>query len=568
MGLTACRKAAYAGAHDIAAAPQGVRLDGAANMGPLERGREAYARADWLEAFRCLEEADHEIGLGCEDLWRLGLAAHLLGRRARFTEALERACTSHQHDGAYADAAWCAFWIGFDLVDHGEEARGSGWLARAERFVERAAGRCVTAGWLLLPQAQMRLDAGAYDDAFALAERAAALAEELGNADLHVFALHAQGLARLRQGRVTEGLGLLDESMLAVSEQTLLPLVTGIVYCSVISACREVYALHRAHAWTAELSDWCQGQPGVVPFAGTCLVHRAEILQFSGAWTDAHEEARLAEALCRETGHAGDVGAARYVQAETLRVRGRNEEAQAAFEEAARAGVDPQPGLALLRSSQGKHGAAVAALRRALEEADGPTLRARLLPAAIEVRLAAGDVDAAETALAELEAIASAHPAGVLGTITAHARGAVRLARGDAATALASLRAAWRGWQALEAPYEAARTRELVGRACAALNDAETAAIEREAAREAYRRLGAAPDLARIERAGRPAHGLTARETEVLRLVAAGLTNKRIAGRLDLSVRTVERHLANVFAKLEVASRSEATAFAHEQNLV
>lgn len=536
-------------------------------MDALKRGRDAYARADWPDACRSLEEADGAGGLKGEDLWRWAVASHLSGRRDRFAAILERACAMHREAGAYPEAAWCAFWLGMDLMDHGEMARGSGWLARAERLVERSPGRCVTEGWLLIPQVQMRLGAGAHQEALALAQRATALADELGDADLHAFALHAQGLAQLRMAHVSEGLALLDEAMVAVTGETLLPIVTGIVYCSVISACREVYALDRARAWTAALNEWCDGQPGLVPFAGTCLVHRAEVLQQSGAWTDAYEEARRAETLCRQDGDPADVAAAHYVQAELLRLQGRYDEAASAYGEAARAGRDPQPGLALLRAGQGKHGAALAALRRALEETAGPTRRARFLPALIEVSVAVGDVEAAQETLAELEEIAAVHRDGALGLVTAHARGAVALARGDAAEALASLRIAWRGWQAFEAPYESARTRELVGRACAALGDAETAALELNAARETYRRLGAAPELARIDRAAAPAHGLTARELEVLRLVAAGRSNKRIAGQLDLSVRTVERHLANVFAKLDVGSRSEATAYAFEHGL-
>ncbi|MDZ7801803.1 MAG: hypothetical protein U5K81_13580 [Trueperaceae bacterium] len=327
-------------------------------MDALEGGRDAYARADWPEACRCLEQADRAGGLGGEDLWRLAVASHLTGRCDRFAAFLERACALHREAGVYAEAAWCAFWLGLDLMDHGEAARGSGWLARAERLVAQVPERCVTEGWLLIPQVQMRLGEGAHEEALALAQRATAVADELGNADLHAFALHAQGLAHVRMACVREGLALLDEAMVAVTGETLLPFVTGIVYCSVISACREVYALDRARAWTAALHDWCEGQPGLVPFAGTCLVHRAEVLQQSGAWTDAYEEARRAEALCRQDGDPADVAAAHYVQADLLRLRGRYGEAEAAYEEAARAGRDPQPGLALLRAGQGKHGVA------------------------------------------------------------------------------------------------------------------------------------------------------------------------------------------------------------------
>lgn len=535
---------------------------------PLARGRDAYQRSRWPDAYRDLAAADRSQRLAGPDLWRLAVAALLVGRDEACLDALERACRSHQGEGEAEAAARCAFWLGFRLVDRGEVARASGWLARAQRLVESLGRPSGVEGWLLLPQVRMRVASGEADQAFALAQRATRIAEKVGDDDLHAIAVHAQGLARLGQLRVEEGLALLDEAMVAVTSDALAPIVTGIVYCSVISACRDVYALHRAHAWTEALTAWCERQPGLVPFAGACMVHRAEILQLHGAWEDAYREACRAEERCREAHDPPDVAAALYAQAELLRLQGRAADAERAYEAAAREGRDPQPGLALLRSSQGRHAAAAAALGRALEESPRPASRARLLAAAVEVRIAAGDVDAAAEALDEVEAIAAGHPVGALGTVAAHARGAVELARGDAAAALAPLREAWRGWQGLEAPYRAARVRELLADACARVGDDETAGVERDAARRAYRRLGAATDLARVERPPAPQHGLTPRELEVLRIVAAGGSNKAVAAELGLSVRTVERHLANIFAKLEVSSRSAATAFAYEHGLV
>lgn len=539
-----------------------------AQCGPLAEGRDAYDRADWPEAFRSLSKADEAYGLAGGDLWRLAVSAHLVGRDDVFLAALERACDRYLRDGDTEGAAWCAFWTGFRLADRGEGARASAWLSRAQRLIAGVAGRCVVKGWLLVPRIRERIDAGAGDEALALAETAIEIADACGDRDLHAFAVHAQGLARLEQGRVAEGLALLDEAMLTVTSDALQPIVTGLVYCSVIAACRDVYALDRAQEWTRALSAWCDRQPGLVSFAGICLVHRAEIHQLHGGWDRAYEEARRAEERCREADDPPDVGAALYAQAEALRLLGRFVEAEAGYRAAAQLGTDPQPGLALLRSRQGRHGSADVALRRALEESQRPMRRARLLPALVEVSLDAGDVTAAQAALDELETLAATHPNRVLDTVAAHARGAVELARGDAPRALTALRAAWRGWQAIDAPYHAARARELVARACEALGDTESAAVELDAARTSYRRLGAAPDLDRIDAGVRPPHGLTARELEVLRLVASGASNKAAARDLDLSVRTIERHLANVFAKLEVSSRSEATAFAYEHGLI
>ncbi|MFO7546011.1 MAG: response regulator transcription factor [Trueperaceae bacterium] len=536
-------------------------------MAPLERARAAYARADWLDAFQAYADAEQDSPLGADDLLRFATAAHLTGDDTTFLTALDRAHEAFRAANDYPAATRCAFWLGFRLVEKGETARGSGWLARARRLLEDVDDDCVEHGYLLLPQVLMRLNVGAFDEAFELAARATKVADAFHDADLHAFALHAQGVALLRQARVAEGLALLDEAMVTVAHDRSFPLVTGIVYCSVISACRSVYALERAAEWTRALSAWCNRQPGLVPYAGPCMVHRAEILQLRGSWEEASEEARRAQAKCESADDSAGTGAALYAQAELLRLRGQVSAAERAYADAAQRGRDPQPGLALLRAQQGNHEMAIASIRRALQERQEVVQRARLLPAMVEVFLGAGDVEAARDSVSELERIATTFQGSALATIAAHWRGAVDLAEGSPAMALAHLRAAWRGWQALEADYEAARTRELVGLACASLGDADTAALELDAARAAYRRLGAAPDLARLDGGRNQRHGLTPRELEVLRMVAAGGTNKAIAAELELSERTVERHLSNVYDKLAVSSRAAATAFAYEHGL-
>ena len=155
----------------------------------------------------------------------------------------------------------------------------------------------------------------------------------------------------------------------------------------------------------------------------------------------------------------------------------------------------------------------------------------------------------------------------MLDALATHARGAVALADGDPAAALVDLRDAARRWNALDAPYEAARSRELLGRACRELGDDDAAELELDVAAAAYHALGAEPDRARI---GTPpaAGGLTARELQVLRRVAAGETNRAIAGSLVLSERTVDRHVSNILVKLGVSSRTAATAYAYEHRLV
>jgi ATP/maltotriose-dependent transcriptional regulator MalT len=249
------------------------------------------------------------------------------------------------------------------------------------------------------------------------------------------------------------------------------------------------------------------------------------------------------------------------------------EAAEAAYREASRLGHEPQPGLALLRLAQGKRDAAAASLARALAEATEPLARAALLPAAVEVALAAGEIEEAEAACRELAGIAERFESPMLQATSLHARGLVELARGDARAALVPLRGATQSWSELEIPYEAARARVALGRACGELGDADSAELELEAAREVFVHLGAQPDVARVDallraRAGRDAHGLTPRELEVLRLVAAGASNRQIAAELVLSERTVDRHVSNLYAKLRVSSRAAATAAAYREGLV
>jgi len=233
----------------------------------------------------------------------------------------------------------------------------------------------------------------------------------------------------------------------------------------------------------------------------------------------------------------------------------------------------PQPGLALLRLAQGRVDAAAAAIRTALDGAQDRLARAKVLVAYVEIVLAADDVSAARTAAGELSEIAADLGMPLLQAVAAHATGAVLLAEGDPRAALATLRRAWTAWQELQAPYEAARARVLMGLACRALGDSDTAELELDAACRVFQQLGAAPEIARVEAESRmaapaAAGRLTAREVQVLRLVAEGKGNRAIAADLVISEHTVARHVQNIFAKLDVSSRSAATAFAFEHGLL
>jgi DNA-binding CsgD family transcriptional regulator len=539
----------------------------------LERGREFYARGAWTDAYESLSHADQAAALGAEDLELLATSAYMLGRDDGHVSALERAHHAYLDSGEALRAVRCAFWVGINLLLRGEISRATGWLGRAQRLVEREQRDCVERGYLLIPVMAERTEGGDCEAAYATGADAVEIGERFGDADLLALAVHWQGLARVKQGRVDEGLGLLDEAMVSVTAGELSPIVTGLVYCSVIDGCQEVYALRRAQEWTAALTRWCERQPDMVAFTGRCLVHRAEIMQLGGAWPDALEEARRAGRRFAQGMNQMAAAQASYRQGEVHRLRGEFAAAEEVYRDASRGGWEPQPGLALLRLAQGRGDVAVAAIRRALGETTEGLKRVGLLPAYVEIALAVGDAQEAHSACRELEEISADYESGMLGAMVGYARGAVDLAEGDASAALGALRHALVVWQELEAPYEAARVRLLVGQACRALGDDDTAALELEASRSVFEQLGASPDVARVDSlirraASGDAHGLTPRELQVLRLVAAGETNKAIAAELVVSERTVDRHVSNIFAKLGVSSRAAATAYAYEHQLV
>jgi DNA-binding CsgD family transcriptional regulator len=531
----------------------------------LEQGRRSYARQAWADARESLSEADRAAPLEAADLELLATCAYMLNRDEEYLALLERAHRSHVSAQHSERAARCAFWLGVGLMRAGEPARAAGWFGRTRRLIESR--ECVEQGYLMIAELLRQVAAGDTDAAYATAAGAAALARRFGDADLLAMAMHEQGHALVRLGRVEEGLALVDETMVAVTAGELSPIVTGLVYCNVIAFCQDVHEVRRAREWTGALARWCEQQPDMVAHTGRCLVHRAEIMQLEGAWPDALEEARRAGRRLAQTASASAAGQAHYREGELHRLRGEFAAAERAYRDASRCGCEPQPGLALMRLAQGKTDAAAAAIRRALGETTGRIKRANLLPACVEILLAAGGEHEARDASRELERCAEMQRSDVLDALSAQARGAVALAGGDARSALVLL------WRELQAPYEGARARELIGLACRALGDHDSSALELEAAREVYAALGAAPDLARAESLARRAtdpgaHGLTRRELQVLRLVAAGRSNREIAAQLVISEHTVARHVQNIFAKLRVSSRTAASAYAFEHELV
>jgi DNA-binding CsgD family transcriptional regulator len=520
-----------------------------------------------------LAAADSDEPLPPEDLERLATAAYLIGKDAESAEIWTRAHQEFLGCGAVARAARCAFWLAFGLMQQGERARAGGWITRARELLDNARQDCVEQGYLLLPIALQRVFAGDAAGAYGMFCQAAEIGDRFGDRDLIALARHSRGRVLIRMGELRDGVGLLDEAMITIDAGEVSALVVGDVYCSVIEGCLEVFDLRRAQEWTAALTRWCEAQPDLVPYRGQCLVRRAEILQLRGAWPEAIEAARQACERLLQPSPQPASGAAFYQCGELHRLRGEFSQADEAYRQANRYGRTPQPGLALLRLAQGQSETATAAIRLVVDEAHGTETRSRLLPAYVEIMLAAGDIQAAHMAADELASLAGELDAPLLTAMAAQARGAVRLAEGDARAALPILRQAWTGWQEVDAPYEAARVRVLIGLASRDLGDVEAAEMEFDAARWIFHQLGARPELTGVEALSRalkpaPAGGLSARERQVLQLVARGKTNREIASALFISERTVERHLSNIFNKLDLTSRSAATAYAYEHRLL
>jgi DNA-binding CsgD family transcriptional regulator len=539
----------------------------------VSAGREPVARRGWTEAYVQLSAADRERALDPGELERLAAAAYLIGKDDEAAALWARAHQGFITGGHRERAVRSAFWLAFGLLHKGDHARGAGWIARARRLLDDSGRDCVERGYLLLPDGMERIGAGDLQGAHACFREAAGMAERFGDADLAALARHSRGRVLIRMGDTAAGVMLLDEAMAAVDAGDVSPIAAGDVYCSVIEGCLEIFDVRRAQEWTAVLTAWCESQPDLVPYRGQCCVHRAEILQLRGAWSDALEQARQAcDWLTRPPGEPA-AGAAFYQRGELHRLRGEHAEAEEAYRRAHRLGRSPQPGLALLRLAQGRTAAAAVAIRRASDEARSRVSRVRLLPAAVDIMLAAGDLQTASAAAGELEEIARDLGAPLLHAVAAQARGAVLLATRNAIDAVDALRQAWTHWQELDVPYEAARVRVLLGLACRELGDADGAELELDAARTVFEQLGARTDLARLDARteARPSENtplLTRRERQVLRLIAAGATNRAIGEELSISERTVERHASNIFDKLGVSSRAAATAAAYERQLL
>jgi DNA-binding NarL/FixJ family response regulator len=537
----------------------------------LKQGRQSFRTQAWRAAFSQLSAANSEAPLEADDLVLLAQAALLIGRDADGSDLLASAHQAFVDRGNTQLAARCAFWIGFTLLLSGESSKAGGWLSRASRLLEGEPD-CVEKGYLLLPTGYRAVRSGDTATAQLAFVGATAIGERFGDKDLETLGLQGQGRTLIRQGEITQGVGLLDEAMVAVTAGEVSPLNAGGVYCSVLEACGEIFDLKRAQEWTSELEKWCASQPDLVPYRGHCLVHRAELLQLRGEWQAALEWAERAKEWFSRPAPKPAVGEAFYQVGEVQRLRGNFAESEEAYRQASQWYQTAGPGLAQLRLAQGRVEAANAAIRRVAEEVQQPGPRARVLDAYVEIVLAAGDLAAARTAANELASIAALHDIPFLRALCYRSSGAVLVADGNAREALEELRKSLIVWCELQAPYEATRVRFLMALAYRKLGDEENALLELNEVRQAFKHLGATAAVSRVDLllkdTAKGTGPLTQREVQVLRLVASGMTNREIADKLFISEKTVARHLSNIFTKLDLSSRTAATAYAYDHKLV
>ncbi|WP_020385804.1 helix-turn-helix transcriptional regulator [Kribbella catacumbae] len=533
----------------------------------LEQARQAFERRDWAAVYDRLSLVPD---LGTDDLLKLATAAFLAGDDNACIRALQRGYQAEVKGGHTLRAVRFAFWLGLVLSTRGEAAVAAGWVGRAQRLLADEPADVVERGFLLIHDFFRHLDQQDFPAALRVSAEMADLGRRFGEPDLVGQGLVCQGRLLMYSGQVPEGLALLDEAMVGVAAGELSPIFAGNVYCAMIEACQEVADFARASAWTSALTRWCDTQPDLVPFTGQCAVHRGQILRLRGAFSEALEEFELARQRYAASGSQGAAGLALSECGDVQRIRGNFTLAESYYEQASGFGHEPQPGLALLWLARGRGPAALAAIRRLLAETGDPVHRSRLLPAAVEILVASDCGDEAAEVAGELTKIADAFGCTGLRAMAAYCAGLVALAADDLDRALPAARHAAQLWTGLQAPYEVARARVLVGRAFRGLGDQDSATAELTAALQSFTELGVITcreEVAKLLQRSTPG-GLTQRELEVLRLVAAGNSNAEIARQLVLSDKTVARHLSNIFTKLDVPSRTAAVASARDHDLL
>jgi class 3 adenylate cyclase len=471
-----------------------------------ERAQSALDKHAWREAFDLLAEADADGGLSAEELELYARAAWWVGQLPVSIEARERAYAAYEKAGDTVMAAAAAIELAHDNLNKLAYTVGSGWLNRAERLLQGMEENPAH-GWLAVTRAHQLSIMGDIEESIAQAKRGHEIGTRLGDRDLEALSLTIEGAGLVHKGDVDEGLAILDEAAVASLAGDLQPDVAGGISCVAIGACSLLGDWRRASDWTAAQDRWCQREQ-ISGYPGMCRLHRAEIKRMHGSWLEAEAEARQAGEELQGYIPAA-VGLALYQVGEIRLLRGDLPAAEEALLRAHSFGRDPEPALSLVRLAEGNAEAAGASIKRALDEpSEEPSwwappgsnvYRLPLLPAQVQIALAAGDTATARAAADELTTLAESFKSLTVRANAAMSQGAVLIAEGDQAGGVQALRRAVQLWNELEAPYETARTRMLLGQAYAAEGAGDRALLEIRAARTSFEHLGATPDLRRAD---------------------------------------------------------------------
>jgi DNA-binding CsgD family transcriptional regulator len=536
----------------------------------IVRARAAMAGHRWGDAHAGFSAALAQGPLGAEDLADLGEAAWWRGEIDQCLESLEEAYRLYVARGepAAATAGKLAMEVGYFWLLRGEQAIGAGWFGRARRLLD-SHPEWVEHGYLRSLEIDDALAAGDYEAARRLAGDVLRVSRLHGDETLEAIALAGEGIARIKEGDVATGMSILDEAMVPVAAGRVQAAYAGNIYCQLMQVCHELADVRRARQWTDATARWCEGFDSAVMFVGICRVHRVQLMQRNGQWERAEAEARR---VCEELAslNVSAVAEGYYQLAEVHRLRGEAGPAAEAYRQAHLRGRDPQPGLSLLWLAEGQTDTAARGIAGAARLTSDSLARAPLLAAQVEIAVAAGDGETARSAATELAHTAERYGSSGLRAEASEAEGRAALANGDTSVAVRQLGLAVQRWSDMGAPYRAARARVHLALGLQTADAQEAAALELDAAAAAFDALGADRDtriVAQLRASPGLPGGLTAREAEVLVLIATGQTNRQTAQQLLLSEKTVARHLHNIYLKLGVSSRTAASAFAFEHGL-
>lgn len=460
----------------------------------LATAHRALAAGDWAAACAALSAADQDVQLETSDLEALAEAAMYCGQQELSIDARRRAFAQHLATGSQGQAAMDALWLTINHVLRVRFAVAAGWLRKAERLLAGADDEAAT-GFAEVVSALFAFATGDLDEARSRGGAAFDAGARSGDADLEAMGLMLQGAALVRLGEVADGMPLLDEAMATASSGGLGPFATGLIYCRTLCACIDLHDFQRAGEWLATARS--QVEHADAGFPGDCRVHQAHLLLVTGDWEAAEREALGActQAQDFDIRHSGM--AWRELGAIRLR-RGDLDGARDALGRARALAVSPEPEHARLLLAEGNVEAARAAIDEALAGAVEPLERADLLPAAVEIRLAADDVEPASDGAQELAELAATYESTALSAAAAEVDGRCRAARG-AGGAATRLREAVAAWQQIHAPYRGARARLALARLLAREGQRGEALAEARTARETFAVLRAGPDHRRAD---------------------------------------------------------------------